>query len=233
MGQKVDPRAVRLGVNREWDRVWFAVKKMFPIYLLEDQKIEDFLKKELYKAGVSRIFIARRANQVMVDVHTARPGMVIGKGGQDAEILKQKLMKLTQKNVSLNIKEEINVAINPVLLAESVAIQLSKRIPFRRAMKQAIARALKGGAQGIKIRVGGRLNGAEIARGEWYREGRVPLQTFRSDIDYGFAEAYTTYGKIGIKVWIYKGDILDKKEVNINFSIPEVELAEERENVNA
>lgn len=235
MGQKVDPRSVRLGITREWDRVWFAPKKTYSKFLLEDQKIEEFLKREIYKAGVARIFIYRRVKQITVDVYCARPGMIIGKGGTEAEAIRMKLERLTQKKVQLNVKEQQNVAVNAVLLADNVAVQLAKRIPFRRAMKQAITRALRGGAHGIKIRVGGRLNGSEIARGEWYREGRVPLQTFRADIDYGFTEAHTTYGKIGVKVWIYKGDVLDKKNINIDDLMvrDEVGIEEERENVNA
>ncbi len=232
MGQKVDPRALRLGINKDWDSEWYASKKDYAAYLLEDDKLRKFLKKELFKAGVSRIVIRRKAKHVIIDIICARPGMIIGKGGQEAEKLKQHLVKMVNKEVQLNIKEEENVSINSLLLAESVAFQLAKRMPFRRAMKQAITRALKGGAQGIKIRVAGRLNGAEIARAEWYLEGKVPLHTLRSDIDYGFAEADTTYGKIGVKVWVYKGDILDKKQVKLDVKA-DVELEEERENVNA
>lgn len=232
MGQKVDPRILRLGINKEWDSQWYASKKDYAVYLLEDDKLRKFLKKELFKAGISRIIIKRKAKNVIIDIICARPGMIIGKGGQEAEKLKKHLIKMIKKEIQLNIKEEENVAINSVLLAESVAFQLAKRMPFRRAMKQSITRALKGGAQGIKIRVAGRLNGAEIARAEWYLEGKVPLHTLRSDIDYGTAEADTTYGKLGVKVWVYKGDILDKKDVKVDFTA-DVELEEERENVNA
>lgn len=233
MGHKSDPRSLRLGITREWDAVWYASKKDFAQNFLEDRKIEDYIRKELGKAGISRVLIKRRATQVTVDIFTARPGMIIGKGGQDAEQFKQKLLKFTNKPIMMNINEEPNVAISAVLLAENVAGQLEKRIAFRRAMKQVITKALKSGAQGIKVMVSGRLGGAEIARTEWYREGRVPLHTFRADIDYGRAEAYTTYGKIGVKCWVYKGDILDSKNVKVDLKPMDVELEEEKENVNA
>ncbi|MDR1997338.1 MAG: 30S ribosomal protein S3 [Candidatus Margulisbacteria bacterium] len=233
MGHKTDPRSLRLGVNREWDRVWYAAKKDFPKYFLEDQKIEDFVKTTLNKAGISRVVIRRRENQVTVDVYTARPGMIIGKGGQDAEAFKQRLIKLTGKNVQFNINEANNINTCAILLAENVAGQLERRIAFRRAMKQVITKALKSGAQGIKVMVSGRLGGAEIARTEWYREGRVPLHTFRADVDYAVAEAQTTYGKIGVKVWVYKGDILDDKAVKVDLKPSDVELEEEKENAAA
>ena len=233
MGHKSDPRSLRLGINKEWDRVWYASKKDFSKFFLEDQKIEDFVKTKLNKAGISRVVIRRRVNQVTVDVFTARPGMIIGKGGQDAEIFKQQLSKLVGKSVQLNISESSNVNTCAILLAENVASQLERRIAFRRAMKQIITKALKSGAQGIKVMVAGRLGGSEIARTEWYREGRVPLHTFRADVDYAVAEAQTTYGKIGVKVWVYKGDILDKKDVKLELRPSDVELEEEKENVNA
>ncbi len=215
MGQKVNPHAVRIGVTRSWDSNWFAGKGKYASQLLEDFNIRRFLKEKLYKAGVSRVVISRRAKQMVVDIFTARPGMVIGKGGQEADQLKAELDQFVGKPVHLNINEEKNVETNAQLWAEAVAQQLEKRIPFRRAMKQAVTRALKAGALGIKVRCSGRLAGAEIARSEWYREGRVPLQTFRADIDHGFSEALTTYGKIGVQVWVYKGDILGKKDVVI------------------
>jgi small subunit ribosomal protein S3 len=237
MGQKVDPRALRLGITREWDSVWYADKADFSDMFLEDRKIDLFIKKELKKAGIARIVIKRKLQHVTVDIFTARPGMIIGKGGQDAEQLKKKIEKMTGKVVQLNINEEPNVSLNAILIAENIASQLERRIAFRRAMKQSITKTLKSGALGIKVKVSGRLGGAEIARSEWYREGRVPLHTLRSDIDFGIAEAQTTYGKIGVKVWVYKGDILlDKKEkeaaVNLNLRL-DVELEEEKENVNA
>ena len=233
MGHKTDPRSLRLGINREWDRVWYASKKDFSKYFLEDQKIEDFIKEKLSKAGISRIVIRRKINQITVDVYTARPGMIIGKGGQDAAAFKLQLVKLTGKNVQLNINEESQINTCAILLAENVAQQLERRIAFRRAMKQIITKALKSGAQGIKVMVSGRLGGAEIARTEWYREGRVPLHTFRADVDYAVAEAQTTYGKIGVKVWVYKGDILDDKEIKVDLKPSDVELEEEKENVAA
>jgi small subunit ribosomal protein S3 len=236
MGQKVDPRAIRLGITREWDSVWYADKADFADMFLEDRKIDLFIKKELKKAGIARILIKRKLKHVTVDIYTARPGMIIGKGGQDAEQLKKKIEKMTGKIVQLNINEEPNVSLNAILIAENIASQLERRIAFRRAMKQAITKTLKSGALGIKVKVSGRLGGAEIARSEWYREGRVPLHTLRSEIDFGITEAYTTYGKIGVKVWVYKGDILDKKEKDSAIDLKlgsEVELEEEKENVNA
>jgi len=215
MGQKVNPHAVRIGITRTWDSNWFAEKGEYAQMLLEDFNIRKFLKEKLYKAGVARIIVSRRAKQLVVDIFTARPGMVIGKGGQEADLLKTSLQDHLGKAVHLNINEEKNVETNAQLWAEAVAQQLEKRIPFRRAMKQAVTRALKAGALGIKVRCAGRLAGAEIARSEWYREGRVPLQTFRADIDHGFSEALTTFGKIGVQVWVYKGDVLGKKDVVI------------------
>ena len=233
MGHKSDPRSLRLGINREWDRVWYAAKKDFSKYFLEDQKIEDFVRDKLSKSGIARVLIRRRENQITVDVFTARPGMIIGKGGQDAAAFKQQLVKLTGKNVQLNINEANNVNASAILLAENVAQQLERRIAFRRAMKQVITKALKSGAQGIKVMVSGRLGGTEIARTEWYREGRVPLHTFRADVDYAVAEAQTTYGKIGVKVWVYKGDVLDEQDVKIDLKPADVEIEEEKENVTA
>lgn len=211
MGQKIHPKGLRLGINEEWDSVWYAKGQEYSRNLLEDKKIRVFLKDELGRAGVSRIRIKRRASQIEVDVFAARPGMIIGKGGSEALALRDDLIRLTGKHIQLNILEEEQVETNGQLLAESVAQALEKRVSFRRAMKQVVNRALKAGALGIKVMVAGRLAGAEIARTEWYREGRVPLQTLRAKISYGFTEAFTIYGKIGVKVWVYKGDILPEK----------------------
>jgi len=213
MGQKANPISLRLGITREWDSNWYADKKTYKDHLLEDFEIRKFLKDKLFRAGLARVLISRRAKQLVVDLYTARPGMVIGKGGQDADLLKQELSEHIGKPVQLNINEEKTVEMNAQLWAEAVATQLERRIPFRRAMKGAVTRALKAGAKGIKVMCKGRLGGSEIARSEWYREGRVPLHTFRADIDYGFSEALTTYGKIGVKVWVYKGEVLGKKEL--------------------
>lgn len=229
MGQKANPHSLRLGITKEWDSVWYAGKKEYANNLLEDFKIRRFLKDRLFRAGLARIVISRRAKQLVIDLYTARPGMVIGKGGQEADLLKVELMDYIGKPVQLNINEAKSVETNAQLWAEAIATQLERRIPFRRAMKGAVTRALKAGAQGIKVMCKGRLGGAEIARREWYREGRVPLHTFRADIDFGFTEALTTYGKIGVKVWIYKGDILGKKEFTVQEKedvIPEDEKVE-------
>ena len=234
MGHKSDPRSLRLGITREWDRVWYASKKDFAGNVVEDQILEAFVRKEVGKAGISRVLIKRKPGLVTIDLFTARPGLIIGKGGAEADGLKKKLVKLIDKNIQLNITEEPGVSTNALLLAENVAGQLERRIAFRRAMKQVITKALKSGAQGIKIMVSGRLGGAEIARTEWYREGRVPLHTFRADVDYARAEAMTTYGKIGVKVWVYKGDVLDKKNsVKVDLKPSDVEIEGESENVNA
>jgi len=211
VGQKVDPRGLRLGIVRDWDAKWYADKKNFSNLLLEDVKIRGFIKKKLYSAGISRIHIERTANRVRIAIHTAKPGVVIGRGGSEVEILRKEIEKLTGRQVSINIVEVRTPELDAQLVAENVAAQLERRIAFRRAMKQAVGRAMKMGAKGIRIAVAGRLAGAEIARTEWYSEGKVPLHTLRADIDYGFAEANTTYGKIGVKVWIYKGEILRQR----------------------
>jgi small subunit ribosomal protein S3 len=212
MGQKVNPRGFRLGVIETWDSIWFAGKKEYSPLMLEDLAIRKFIKHTLYKAGISKVKISRRANQVEINVFSAKPGLVIGRGGREVAALREELVKLTKKQVELNIQEENNPDTCAQLVAENVAAQQEKRIAYRRAMKQAVGKALRSGAKGIKIMCGGRLNGAEIARSEWYRKGRVPLQTLRARIDYGFAEAMTVYGKIGVKVWIYKGDALTQVE---------------------
>ena len=214
MGQKVHPTGARLGITTDWSSKWFANSKDFSNYLVEDQKIRKFLKKKLYTAGISKIEIERTAKFVKVSVYTAKPGIVIGKGGAGAESLKGELAKLIKKDVNLNIVEVKDVDTNAQLVAENIAGQLERRISFRRAMKQCMQTSLKAGAQGIKTSVSGRLGGADMARTEFYKEGTIPLQTLRADIDYGFYEANTTYGKIGVKVWIYKGEVLPEKKVN-------------------
>ncbi len=209
MGQKVNPTGLRLGINRTWDSRWFADANYADL-LHEDIKIREFLNKKIAAAGVSHIVIERPAKKAIVTIHCARPGVIIGKKGQDIDSLKKELIALTKnKDVSVNIVEVRKPEINAKLVADNVAQQLEKRISFRRAMKRAVQSALRQGAQGIRINCGGRLGGAEIARTEWYREGRVPLHTLRADVDYGVATARTGYGAIGIKVWIYKGDILE------------------------
>jgi len=208
MGQKVNPHGLRIGIIKDWDTKWYANDKNFSEFLIEDVKIRDYIKKKLYISGISRIEIERAANKVKVNIHTAKPGLVIGKGGTGIEELRKDLEKLTNKNILINITEIKVPELSAQLVAENIASQLEKRISFRRAMKQAMSRAMKLGAKGIKTSVSGRLGGAEIARTEHYHEGTIPLQTLRADIDYGFAEADTTYGKIGVKVWIYKGEIL-------------------------
>ena len=213
MGQKVHPTGARLGITTDWSSKWYADSKNFSEYLVEDQKIRKFLKKKLYAAGISEIKIERTAKFVKINILTAKPGIVIGKGGAGAESLKAEIAKLIGKEVNLNIVEVKNVDLDAQLVAENIAGQLERRISFRRAMKQCMQKSLKAGAQGIKTSVSGRLGGADMARTEFYKEGNIPLQTLRADIDYGFAEADTTYGKIGVKVWIYKGEILPEKKV--------------------
>ncbi|HAE62947.1 MAG TPA: 30S ribosomal protein S3 [Eubacteriaceae bacterium] len=212
MGQKVNPHGLRVGVIKDWNARWYAKDKDFADFLIEDDKIRKFIKKNQYTAGISSIEIERYANRIRIHIHTAKPGMVIGKGGSGIEALKNQIAKLTNKNVFINIVEVKNIDANAQLVAENIASQLERRVSFRRAMKQSITRALRSGAQGIKTCVSGRLNGAEMARTEHYSEGNVPLQTLRADIDYGFAEANTTYGKIGVKVWINKGEVLPEKK---------------------
>ncbi len=209
MGQKVNPIGLRLGINRNWDSRWYPGVNM-AANIGEDYKIRTFLKKELYYAGVSQIIIERTAKKLRVTVVAARPGIIIGKKGADIEKLRVKLNKLIGKDVNVNIKEERKAQASAQLAAENVAMQLERRVAFRRAMKKVIQGAQKSGAKGIKISVAGRLGGAEMARTEWYLEGRVPLHTLRAKIDYGFAEAHTTYGIIGVKVWIFKGEVLSK-----------------------
>ena len=208
MGQKVHPHGVRVGVIKDWDSKWYANKKDFGDMLVEDYKIRKFLKKSLFSAGISKIEIERNDNKVRVHIHTAKPGILIGKNGAEKDKIKESVEKLIKKNVIVDIVEVKNAEIDAQLVAENIAAQLERRISFRRAMKQVMGRAMKMGAKGIKTACSGRLGGAEIARTEQYHEGTIPLQTLRADIDYGFAEADTTYGKIGVKVWIYKGEVL-------------------------
>lgn len=210
MGQKVHPISFRLGVHRNWDSRWFAGKE-YSSFVLEDYKIRKFLKERVYQAGVARIEIERAANKVRIRMHTARPGIVIGKKGSEIEKLKRDLEKEIKREVIIDIQEVRKAEVEAQLVAENIALQLVRRIAFRRAMKRSVSAALRFGAQGIKITCSGRLGGAEMARREWYREGRVPLHTIRADIDYGFAEAFTTYGVIGVKVIIFKGEILPNK----------------------
>ena len=210
MGQKVNPIGLRLGINRNWESRWFPSFNVAPQNIAEDHKIRKFLKKELYYASVSDILIERTAKKVRVTVVAARPGIIIGKKGADVEKLKESLKNIVNKDIFINIKEVKKPQSNAQLAAESVATQLERRIAFRRAMKKVMQGAIKSGAKGIKVRVSGRLAGAEMARTEWYMEGRIPLHTLRAKIDYGFAEALTTYGNIGVKVWIFKGEVLQK-----------------------
>ena len=208
MGQKVNPHGLRIGIIMDWDTKWYANDKNFSELLVEDVKIRKYVKKKLYISGISRVEIERAANKIKVNVHTAKPGLVIGKGGAGIEELRKEVEALTGKSVLINITEIKSPELDAQLVAENIASQLEKRISFRRAMKQSMSRAMKLGAKGIKTAVAGRLGGAEIARSEHYHEGTIPLQTLRADIDYGFAEADTTYGKLGVKVWIYKGEVL-------------------------
>ncbi len=212
MGQKVHPNGIRVGVIKDWSSKWYADSKNFSDYLVEDHKIREYVKKKLFISGISKIEIERTAKFVKVNVYTAKPGLVIGKGGNLSEALKSELEKMIKKEVNLNIVEVKNVDTDAQLVAESIANQLERRISFRRAMKQSMQKAMKAGALGIKTAVSGRLGGADMARTEFYKEGTIPLQTLRADIDYGFYEADTTYGKIGVKVWIYKGEVLPEKK---------------------
>ena len=209
MGQKVNPHGLRVGVIKDWDTQWFANKKDFAFNLKEDYEIRTYLKKKYYQASISKIVIERAAQRLTITMHTSRPGVLIGKAGAEIEVMKKGLSKLTKnKQISVNIVEIKKPDCDAQLVAESIAAQLEKRASFRRTMKQAIGRSMRSGVKGIKIKVSGRLDGAEIARSEGYHEGSIPLQTLRADIDYGFAEAHTTFGVIGIKCWIYKGEVI-------------------------
>ncbi len=215
MGQKMHPHGLRVGVIKDWSSKWYADSKDFGDYLVEDHKIREYVKKKLFVSGISKIEIERTAKFVKVNVYTAKPGLVIGKGGAIAETLKAELQKMINKDVNLNIVEVKDIDTDAQLVAENICAQLEKRISFRRAMKQAMQKTMKAGALGIKTSVSGRLGGADMARTEFYKEGTIPLQTLRADIDYGFYEADTTYGKIGVKVWIYKGEVLPTKKEKV------------------
>ena len=211
MGQKINPIGLRLGINRGWDSTWFAKKKDFGKYLIEDFKMREYIKKNITNSGVSEIIIERSSKKCTVSIHTSRPGFVIGKKGSDIEKIKNRISKITKDEVSVNIKEIKKPELNAYLVAENIAQQLVKRVSYRRAMKRAMQSALRLGAKGIKVSISGRLGGNEIARTEWLREGSIPSHTLRADIDYAEAEALTTYGIIGIKIWIYKGEIFTKE----------------------
>lgn len=212
MGQKVNPIGLRVGIIRDWDAKWYADGKEFVETLHEDIKVRDYIRRQLPNSGISRIEIERAANRMRVTIHTAKPGVVIGRGGSGIERLRKELDNLTGRQTHINIMEIRVPELDAQLVAESVAAQLEKRVAFRRAMKQAMGRTMRAGAKGVRIMVSGRLGGAEMSRTEWYTDGTVPLHTLRADIDYGFAEAKTTYGQIGVKVWIYKGEILPKQK---------------------
>ena len=216
MGQKVNPYGIRLGITRDWMSKWYANKKQFPTNVHTDFRVREFLTTKLKDASVSRIQIERAAKKVNITIQTARPGIVIGKKGEDIEKLRgqvAKMMSMAVPDVRINIAEIRKPELDSKLVADSIAQQIEKRVMFRRAMKRAVMSTMRSGALGVKVRVSGRLNGSEIARTEWYREGRIPLHTFRADIDYGLAEAHTTYGVIGVKVWIFKGEVFDKSEL--------------------
>ena len=208
MGQKVNPHGIRVGVIKDWDSRWYADKKSYGDNLVEDYKLREYLKKKLFLAGIAKIEIEKFANKIRLSIHAAKPGIIIGKGGSEIDKLKKDVETLTGKTVILNVVEVKTPDLSAQLVAENIASQLERRISFRKAMKQCMARTMKMGAKGIKAAVAGRVGGAEIARTEQYHEGTIPLQTLRADIDYGFAEADTTYGKLGVKVWIYKGEVL-------------------------
>jgi len=211
MGQKVNPIGLRLGINRTWDSIWFAKKKQYGNFLIEDFRIRDYIKKNIVNSGVSQVIIERKAKKCIVSIHTSRPGFVIGKKGSDVDKIKKNLSKISNSEIALNIKEVKKPELNAYLVAENIAQQLVKRIAYRRAMKRAIQSALRLGAKGIRVCLSGRLAGNEIARTEWLREGSIPLHTFRAEVDYAEAEALTTYGIIGVKIWIYKGEVLREK----------------------
>ena len=225
MGQKVNPIGIRLGITRDWASRWYADTRSFPAFILSDWRVREFLRKKLIEASVSRIHIERAARKANITIHTARPGVVIGRKGEDIEKLRvevAKLMKMATQDVRLNIAEIRKPELDAQLVAESIAQQIEKRVMFRRAMKRAVTNTMRSGALGVKVRVAGRLNGAEISRSEWTREGRIPLHTFRAEIDYGLAEARTTYGVIGVKVWVFKGEVFAREE-------PEAEVVETQE----
>lgn len=216
MGQKTHPTGFRVGIIQPWSSTWYAKKTNYPKFLVEDAKIRKFIKKKLYTAGISKILIARKASNTTITVVTAKPGIVVGRGGQGIDELRTAVSNLIGKPVTIDVVEVARIDADAQLAAESVALQLEKRIAFRRAMKQVMQRTMRAGVQGIKVMVSGRLGGAEIARSEWAKEGRIPLQTLRADVDYGFAEADTIMGKIGVKVWIFKGDLMPGEKADLN-----------------
>ena len=220
MGQKVHPNGFRLGVIRDWDAKWFATGRKYAAYLVSDQKVRAYLRSKLKNAAVSRVELVRPGGNLIVTIYTGRPGIVIGKKGEDIERLRKGLMSLTGIPVQISVEEIRKPELDATLVAENICQQLEKRMMFRRAMKRAVQNSMRLGAEGVKVMVAGRLNGAEIARSEWHREGRVPLHTLRADIDYGFSEAHTTYGVIGVKVWIFKGEILPPAEIAQSAAAP-------------
>ncbi|GGZ80207.1 30S ribosomal protein S3 [Ignatzschineria indica] len=220
MGQKVNPTGIRLGISKDWNSRWYADSKTFPEFIESDFKVREFLRKKLAGAAVSKIHISRPSKSAQVVIHTARPGVVIGKKGEDIEILRKELSEIMGCPVHVSIQEVRKPELDAYLVAEGIAQQLERRVMFRRAMRRAVTNTMRLGAEGIRVNVSGRLNGAEIARTEWYREGRVPLHTFRADIDYGTAEALTTYGILGVKVWIYKGEVFDYLAVEQEEAVP-------------
>lgn len=216
MGQKTHPTGFRVGIIRPWESTWYAKVKEYAEFVAEDAKIRKFVKKKLYTAGVSKILIARKAQSTTITVVTAKPGIVVGRGGQGIEDLKNEVSKYLKKPVVINVVEVARIDADAQLVSEAIALQLEKRVAFRRAMKQAMQRTMRAGVQGIKVMVSGRLGGAEIARSEWAKEGRIPLQTLRADVDYGFAEADTIMGKIGVKVWVFKGNLMPNEQADLN-----------------
>ncbi len=233
MGQKVHPTGIRLGIVKDWTSRWYANSQNYPVFLLQDLKVREYIQKKLAHASVSRIQINRPGSNAHITVHTARPGIVIGKKGEDIDKMRQVVSSMMGLPVQLNVEEIRKPELDAKLVAESIAQQLEKRIMYRRAMKRAVTNTMRLGAEGIKINVAGRLNGAEIARGEWYREGRVPLHTLRADIDYGTAEANTTYGIIGIKVWIFKGEIFDMDAHTASLNTDSKKSLKEKKNASA
>jgi small subunit ribosomal protein S3 len=211
MGQKIHPKGLRIGIIENWDSFWYASDQEYGKHLAEDIELRKYLKNNLYKAGISRIFIGRKANQIEIDLYTARPGLIIGKGGKEVAAIREELIRRSGKQIQLNVHEEPKPESCAILVAEYIASQLERRVSYRRVMKQAVSKGLRAGAKGVKVMVAGRLGGSEIARREWYRAGRVPLQTLRAKVEYGFSEAMTLYGKIGVKVWVFKGEVLKEK----------------------
>ena len=229
MGQKTHPKGFRVGIIEPWESTWYAKRKDYPEFVKEDDKLRKYIKKRLYAAGISKILIDRKAQNLNITVVTAKPGIVVGRGGQGIEELRADIAKLVNRTVSIDVVEVARTDADAQLVAENIALQLEKRIAFRRAMKQSIQRTMRSGVQGIKIMVSGRLGGAEIARSEWVKEGRIPLQTLRADVDYGFAEADTIMGKIGVKVWIFKGNLMPGEKADMNIKAKKAGNHEEKQ----